>query len=486
MAEPGLELVLPATEAARLTRLKAIAPLLRSGHRSVAVEQVWHDTAEGALAAEGLALCERREGRQRRWQLVALRADPPGGAMEPLAEADALDRLGEALPAPLLPVAACVGRLRRVQVDHPEGSVALALLTGRVRSAAGERAVCRVGLAGSAAPAVALAITATLPLAPPAASLPAEALATAGRPVPGRRLGAPALAPELGVSVAFAHIVGHLLGVLLHHAPAAAEGTEPEAVHQMRVALRRLRSAWQIFGAAVACPAVDEAMPALRELGRTLGPARDWDVFATTTLAAVAAGLSDERALQRLGTGAARRRRESYTVLRQYLAGAGFREVAIRLAALAALRPWEAAAAGAEEQGALLAQPLADFGAHALARRLARAEEAGERLAMLTGAELHALRIRLKRLRYTAEFFAPLYPARSGRRFIRRLARLQDRLGRLNDAAVADALLGQLDGGRRSYAAGVVRGFLAAGEARARKRLDRAWRRFRRLDPFWA
>ena len=181
-----------------------------------------------------------------------------------------------------------------------------------------------------------------------------------------------------------------------------------------------------------------------------------------------------------------RRRRESYASLRQYLAGPGFREITIRLAALAALRPWEATAAGAEEQSAVLAQPLADFAAHALARRLARAEEAGETLATLTGAELHALRIRLKRLRYTAEFFAPLYPARPARRFIRRLARLQDRLGRLNDATVADALLGQLDGGRRSYAAGVVRGFLAAGEARARKRLDRAWRRFRRLSPFWA
>jgi triphosphatase len=483
---PGLELALPATEAARLTRLKAIAPLLRDGHRATAVEQVWHDTAEGALAAEGLALCERREGRQRRWQLVALRADPPGGATEPLAEAAALDGLGETLPAPLLPVAAYVGRQRRVQVDHPEGSVALTLLTGRVRSAAGERPVCRVRLAGSAAPAVALAIAAALPLAPATASLPAEALATAGRPVPPRALGAPELSPELGVSMAFARIVGHLLGVLLHHAPAAAEGTEPEAVHQMRVGLRRLRSAWQLFGDAVACPAVDAAMPALRALGRNLGPARDWDVFATTTLAAVAGGLPEERALQRLRAAAARRRRESYASLRQYLAGAGFREITIRLAALAALRPWEAAAAGAEEQSAVLAQPLADFAAHALGRRLGRAEEAGETLATLTGAELHALRIRLKRLRYTAEFFAPLYPARAARRFIRRLARLQDRLGRLNDATVADALLGQLDGRRRSYATGVVRGFLAAGEARARRRLDRAWRRFRRLSPFWA
>jgi triphosphatase len=486
VAEPGLELTLPAADAARLTRLKAIAPLLRAGNRSTPIEQVWHDTAEGALAAEGLALGERREGRQRRWQLVALNADPPGAASEPLAEAASPDALGRPLPARLLPVAACVGRLRSLPVFHPEGTVNLVLLTGRLRAASGEHPVCRVRLTGGAATSVALLIAATLPLLPPTGTLAAEALATAGRAVPGRALGVPVLTPALGVSEAFARIVGHLLGVLLYHAPAAAEGAEPEAVHQMRVALRRLRSAWQLFRDAAACPALDAAKPALRVLARHLGPARDWDVFTTITLPAVAASLPDEGALRRLGAAAGRRRRESHAALRHYLAGPDFREVTIRLAALAALRPWEShAESGAEEQSASLAQPLADFAAHALARRLARVEETGEAIATLGREELHALRIHLKRLRYTAEFFAPLYPARAARRFIRRLARMQDRLGQINDQTVAEGLLAQLDGARRGYPAGLVRGFLAAGEARARKRLARAWARFRKLDPFW-
>jgi triphosphatase len=486
VTEPRLELALPAADAVRLTRLKAIAPLLRGGNRSTPVEQVWHDTAEGALAAEGIALAERREGRQRRWQLLALNPDPPGAAPEPLAEAASPDALGRPLPTPLLPVAACVGRLRSLPVFHPEGTVDLALLTGRLRAASGEHPICRLRLTGSAAASVALLVAATLPLLPPTGALAAEALAVAGRPAPGRTLGPPALTPGLSVSEAFARIVGHLLGVLLHHAPAAAEGAEPEAVHQMRVALRRLRSAWQLFRDAVACPALDAAKPALRALARHLGPARDWDVFTTTTLPAVAASLPDEGALRRLGAAAGRRRRESHAALRRYLASADFREVTIRLAALAALRPWESAAASAaEEQAAALAQPLADFAAHALARRRARVEETDEAVANLGREELHELRIHLKRLRYTAEFFAPLYPPRPARRFIRRLARLQDRLGQINDQAVAEGLLAQLDGGRRGYAAGLVRGFLAAREARARKRLARAWARFRKLDPFW-
>ncbi len=287
------------------------------------------------------------------------------------------------------------------------------------------------------------------------------------------------------MSVAFARIVGHLLGVLLHHAPAAAEGAEPEAVHQMRVALRRLRSAWQLFGDAVACPAVDAAMPALRALGRNLGPARDWDVFADQHVAAVAAGLPAERALQRLRR---RRRGGGAELCEPAPVSCRPRVPGNHHPPRRPRRPPPVGGDGRRRGGAeRRARPAARRLRRPRARAPARAcQEAGETLATLTGAELHALRIRLKRLRYTAEFFAPLYPARPARRFIRRLARLQDRLGRLNDATVADALLGQLDGGRRSYAAGVVRGFLAAGEARARKRLDRAWRRFRRLSPFWA
>jgi len=123
-----------------------------------------------------------------------------------------------------------------------------------------------------------------------------------------------------------------------------------------------------------------------------------------------------------------------------------------------------------------------------LARRLRRLAAAGAAIEHLDPDALHAIRLRAKRMRYVAEVFAPLYPGKATRRFMRRLATLQNRLGRLNDAAVANALLADLgaNAGRRAHAAGLVRGFLAARSGDARGRIARAWQRFHRLEPFWS
>jgi CHAD domain-containing protein len=90
-------------------------------------------------------------------------------------------------------------------------------------------------------------------------------------------------------------------------------------------------------------------------------------------------------------------------------------------------------------------------------------------------------------MRYAAEVFAPLFSRKATARFLRRLAAVQDRLGILNDSAVADTLLTALGAtsGGRAHAAGLVRGFLAARAGGARSRIARAWHRFHRLEPFW-
>ncbi len=97
---------------------------------------------------------------------------------------------------------------------------------------------------------------------------------------------------------------------------------------------------------------------------------------------------------------------------------------------------------------------------------------------------LHGLRLKAKRLRYAAEFFAPLFPEKPASRFIRRLAELQECLGMFNDTTVAGALLREV-GGKPGYGAGIVLGFTAARGARARPKIVAAWARFRRRDAFW-
>jgi CHAD domain-containing protein len=85
--------------------------------------------------------------------------------------------------------------------------------------------------------------------------------------------------------------------------------------------------------------------------------------------------------------------------------------------------------------------------------------------------------------------FSPLFARKDTRRFLRRLTELQECLGLLNDGAVAGTLMAELAGARpgaeRAFAAGVVRGFVAARGGAARKDIVAAWEKFRRQEPFW-
>jgi CHAD domain-containing protein len=107
-------------------------------------------------------------------------------------------------------------------------------------------------------------------------------------------------------------------------------------------------------------------------------------------------------------------------------------------------------------------------------------------MAALEPETLHAIRLNAKRLRYAAEIFVPLYPAKATHRYLQRLNRLQDRLGKLNDAAVAAGLLAELAGsGGSQFASGLVLGFSGAHGSKTRDRLDDTWHKFRRQTPFW-
>jgi CHAD domain-containing protein len=119
-----------------------------------------------------------------------------------------------------------------------------------------------------------------------------------------------------------------------------------------------------------------------------------------------------------------------------------------------------------------------------LQKRWRKLLHAGKALDDLDSPGLHRLRLKAKRLRYAAEFFAPMFPGKPTSRFIRRLAALQERLGLFNDTTVAEALLRDL-GAKPSFAAGLVLGFTAAQGARARPKIAAAWTRFRHREPFW-
>ena len=470
-ASARLEFALDPHDLPALAGLPELVP--EGPARAIAI--VWHDNPDGDLAAQGLSLA--RQGKV--WRLERLRSD--GSLVTPAAVLDtgaSPSALQPAPPANVGPVAAFEGRSRAYRA--PLGT--LLALHGRVRGVMSERKLCRLTLAGSPAEleSWAMELTAALRLAVPRATLAAEAMTFArAAPLPPRALGAPELDPDLPVSESLAHIITHLLAVMLHWLDRCEIGT-PESVHQARVATRRLRSALSLYRHAATCPELAELAEALKHCAARLGAARDWDVFldgAAKRLAEIGQG---DRRISLLLRTAARRRAEAYAELRAFIASPEFRRLEIGLACAAALRPWERAA-----DAAALDRPTRVFGAEMLERRLKRARKAGRRIEHLPIPGLHELRKDCKKLRYAAEFFGPGFPGGSRKIFLKRLAGLQEELGELNDSAVAGHLMHELGPAGRGYAAGLVQGMATTSAEAARKRVAKTWKRFRAAPRFW-
>ena len=466
-----LELAADADAAAILARLKPLAASRDGRPRNQAIKIVWHDSPDHALLADGLALAEQRGA----WHLERL--TPGAGtwlpAQPPPLLSDSPD-LTE-LPSPLAPVAAFEGR-RSVSVHHlADTAVTLTIDKGILRAVTAERAVARITLSGGE-PAVRVAstmIAAAVPAAVPGFSLAAEAIAMATGETPQpRHLGAPVLPDAVRtVPEALAHILGHLTDVVLAQATrfGQPDGDVPAAVHQMRVAVRRARSAVSIFRPALAEGALDAVNTGLKTLGARLGPARDWDVFADETVPAILDAIPGDERLERLAAAASRQRATHRKDLAQYLASPAFRQFGIDLAWFAAARGWHEPPpppAEAEPAADAPVEPpaLAPFADRVLQHRWKQLLSAGKRIEELDIPALHAVRLRAKRVRYAAEMFATLHDGKAAKRFIDGLSKLQERLGVLNDGAVASHLLVELGGagGRHGYACGLITGFLAA------------------------
>lgn len=259
----------------------------------------------------------------------------------------------------------------------------------------------------------------------------------------------------------------------------------PEYVHQMRVALRRLRSALGLFGGVEPALKAPPLLAEIRALAAALGRARDLDVFVDTTLPKVLAAAAPGTALAALaahaGTVRRRRRLEARAVCAQP-----------RVVALAAqLREWLAALCAGLAADHVLRRPLAAVAPALLGRRYRGVRRRGRRLARRSAAERHLLRIAVKKLRYATDFLGGLYADAASRpAFAAALAELQDLLGTLNDLAVTAHVLVELDAGEEpgathAAAGAQVRDCVAAHADAHLRELAEAWRGFKATPRFW-
>jgi triphosphatase len=272
-----------------------------------------------------------------------------------------------------------------------------------------------------------------------------------------------------------------------------------EGVHQIRVAVRRLRSRISLYNGLLPGPQTRLVTDELKWLIGAMGPARDWDVFVTETIAPALTLMPDEPDLALLGRHAAARQERGYRIAKAALRSKRYARLKWRLETWAERRPWRQKAAvsgtaavdGAAVDGVLDA-PARLFAARVLEARHRKVLQRGESLIEMDAEERHRLRIQIKKLRYAVEFLESLFSDNAVKPYLAALRQLQDSLGAMNDLAVARTLTAELlqttRGGakrmRLAYAAGLVAG--CAGHRHEQvAQLPAAWTRFASREAFW-
>ncbi len=305
--------------------------------------------------------------------------------------------------------------------------------------------------------------------APRAAAAPVKAAAVA-------------LPPGATVDDAFRTVVRAALAQVEANASGVLHSLDLEFVHQMRVGMRRLRSTFIAFRAAIPSAASSGIRRELRGATQALGAARDWDVLCESLSAARSTRFPERASLEALLRRVALRRAASVRRARRAINTAEFRRALMRTQRWLESTPWrENIPAG------VLTAPVAPLARRALKRLFRKALACGENAAALRGDDLHQLRIRIKRLRYACEFFASLYTRRRAHSFLRRLQRIQDTLGELNDLAVAERLLDAVSAAAPEArpATARLRDRRERSERRLFIHLGAQWDSLRAADPFW-
>jgi inorganic triphosphatase YgiF len=333
--------------------------------------------------------------------------------------------------------------------------------------------------------ALALAIADDIPVLVQSRSKAERGYALAGRLVPVPvRAERPEHAPSATAGEAIATLLRSALRQIEANAAGMATGADPEWVHQMRVGVRRLRAVLSQARNVLPRGEARRLNGALRALAQSLAPVRDLDVFLGETLPSIEAvrraSVGETRALARLREAAVARREAAHAFAAETVASPAVQRTLLEVAALAASAVRDADAKAARR----LAAPAKAFAADVLSRRHRRLVARAADPERMTADERHALRIAAKKLRYAADGFATLFPARRTKAYRDALATLQDVLGTLNDAFVAANLAASLDA-PHGAAVRIVTRWDASRRAQQQADLRHAWRAFRRARRFW-
>jgi inorganic triphosphatase YgiF len=299
------------------------------------------------------------------------------------------------------------------------------------------------------------------------------------------------LPTDLSTEEAFVVIVNNCLDQLRANEEAVLSIEDDEAIHQFRVALRRLRAIVSAYR-----DLVDDDVQAmisidLRWMQRQFGPARDLDVLIAETLQPMHNRLRAQPAFDQLIETAEAARAEARRTAHLAIENPRYVSMLIQLYRHLHSGSWRRASARAR-----LGAPVGDFARPLLQSRHKRLMKLGARYQALPEPELHRLRILAKKMRYAAEAFQSLYKPKAAKKYLGSLTAIQDSLGSLNDAFVSRQLLSGLaqrlmvDRGMAAADANLLQGLVLGWQT---ARIDRdlggfqdVWQNFADEKRFWS
>lgn len=257
-------------------------------------------------------------------------------------------------------------------------------------------------------------------------------------------------------------------------------GTDPEGVHQMRVALRRLRTLLNLY-----TPLIHnqrKLLKGLKRVAKVLGSARDWDVFADA-VHVIQQQLPKSSLLKTLKKMIVQQQQCTYTQVQTLLRSPDYSRLLLKVSCWLTEQSWRTQCT--TDELAQLDQPILEFAHKTLQKYQHEVDKQGKPLTTLNAKQRHNLRIAVKELADSVRFFTSLYPPESVLIYRKLLSRLQDELGVLNDTRVALRLLNQLNLAVDAPSRYLLRGWYGHQHMIHMKHLTETWCTFSKQTPFW-
>jgi len=248
-----------------------------------------------------------------------------------------------------------------------------------------------------------------------------------------------------------------------------------EYLHQVRVALRRLRVVLAMSAKMCANPELNALRERVADLANELGRLREWDVFVTQTLVPIRTRLSQHAGISELLQASEAMRAKLHESVQRKLDSPDFQRLLLGISAWMYSKYWQLES--------VTKLPLRDFVRRVLNKRSKQVNQLGILVTSSDVVQLHQFRIACKKLRYSAEMFGTLFGGT--RHHLESLANLQEITGILNDISVAFGLLRQLESSERHETIMLISGWLEHDYADSLMKLKKAMQHYSEQPSFW-